>query len=53
MKLLDRILFNRLIKIITNFIVAIFKIFVPKNTDIVKPPSKKRPLRDLLDRIFK
>lgn len=53
MKLIDRIALNSLIKTITNFILAILKMFAPKNTDIVKLPKKRRPLKDLLDRITK
>jgi len=53
MKLLDKIALNSLIKTITNFILAICKIFASKNTDIVKPPKRRRPLRDLLDRFTK
>lgn len=45
MNILDRIALNRLIKIITNFILAILKIFAPKDTidNIVpSPPETKR-----------
>lgn len=52
MKLLDKIALNSLIKTITNFILAIIKIFAPKENIVIKP-EKKRPLKDLLDRIFK
>lgn len=52
MKLLDRIALNSLIKTITNFILGILKIFAPKENIVIKP-EKKRPLKDLLDRIFK
>lgn len=50
MKLLDRIALNRLLKIITNFILGLLKIFKPANTDTIvpKPPSKKRPVVDKL-----
>ena len=53
MKLLDRIALNSLIKTITNFILAIIKIFAPtKISDDIKPP-RNRPLLDLLNRIIK
>lgn len=44
MKLLDKIALNRLISIITNFILGILKIFAPKtidDIDILKPKRKK------------
>ncbi len=50
MKLLDKIALNSLVKTITNFILAILKMFKPVDTTAPKP---KRPLKDLLDRIFK
>lgn len=55
MKFLDKIALNRLIKIITNFILGLIKIFKPENSDILPPipTPRKRPLKDLLDRIFK
>jgi hypothetical protein len=42
MKLLDKIVLNRLISLITNFILGVLKIVSPK-TDITipKPPRKK------------
>jgi len=52
MKLLDRIAINSLIKTITNFILAIIKIFVPHNNSD-ESPKRRRPLRDLIDRIKK
>jgi len=52
MKLLDRIALNSLIKTITNFILAIIKIFAPEQTKEIKP-KKRQPLRDLLDKVFK
>lgn len=53
MRFLDRIALNRLIKIITDFILGIIKIFKPKEIiNIPKPNVKRRPLKDLLDRIF-
>lgn len=42
---LDRLAFNRLVQIITNFIIAILKMFVPKDKidDIIPtPPIRKR-----------
>lgn len=50
MKLLDRIALNSLIKTITNFILAILKIFAP-NKDITEP-KRRRPIKELLDKVF-
>lgn len=47
MKFLDKIALNRLISIITNFIVAILKIFQP-NTPNIDVPKPKRPIVDKL-----
>jgi|694.fasta_scaffold130408_2 hypothetical protein len=58
MNFLDKIALNRLIKIITNFIITILKIFAPKDTiDIVppvNPPSKPLfpRLRKKIDNVF-
>lgn len=52
MKLLDKIALNSLIKTITNFILAILKMFAPKD-NVISKPERKRPLKDLLDRMFK
>lgn len=46
MKILDQIALNRLISIITNFLLGILKIFAPKciddiDTTIIKPKKKK------------
>lgn len=44
MKILDQIALNRLISIITSFILGLLKIFAPKsieNIDINKPKRKK------------
>jgi len=51
MKLLDRLAINSLVKTITNFILAIIKIFKPN--DITEPKKRRRPLKDLLDRLKK
>jgi hypothetical protein len=48
MKLLDKIALNSLIKTITNFILAILKMFAPTQHDVA--PDKKRPLLDFLRR---
>lgn len=48
MKIVDRIAMNRLVKIITDFIVSIIKIFKPSDPSI--EPKRRRPLKDLLDR---
>ena len=42
MRFLDKIALNRLIAIITSFILSIIKMFSP-NTDVVAPPKKRRP----------
>jgi hypothetical protein len=52
MKLLDRIALNSLIKTITNFILAVIKIFAPKPIKEITP-KKRRPIKDLLDKVFK
>ena len=52
MKFLDKIALNRLIKIITNFILSIIKIFKPEIKEKEIKPKRKRPLKDLIDRIF-
>lgn len=41
MKILDRIALNRLIKIITDFILAILKLFAPKTPGTNNPDVKK------------
>lgn len=51
MKLLDRIALNSLIKTLTNFILAILKMF---HTDAnIEKPERKRPIIDKLKDIFK
>lgn len=44
MKFLDRIALNRLIAIITSFILGLLKLVMPKNTniDIPEPPLRKK-----------
>ena len=42
MKLLDKIALNRLIIIISNFILGILKIFAPKIVDEIEIPKPKR-----------
>lgn len=51
MKLLDRIAINSLVKTITSFILAVLKMFQPKD-NIIDSPKRKRPLKDLLDKVF-
>jgi len=51
MRLIDKIALNRLIKIITDFVLAICKMFSP--TVNVEKPEKKRPLLDKLRRWIK
>lgn len=46
MKLLDRIVLNRLISIITSFILGVLKIIAPKEIEeieVPKPDKKWRP----------
>ena len=50
MKLLDRIAINSLVKTITNFILAILKMFSPNQ---IKSPERRRPLKDLLDKVLR
>jgi hypothetical protein len=42
MRLLDKIALNRLISIITNFILGLLKIFAPKTIDDIEVPKPKR-----------
>lgn len=47
MKILDQIVLNRLISIITNFILGLLKIFAPKsvdNIDIPPVPKKRKKI---------
>jgi hypothetical protein len=50
MKIIDKIALNRLISIITNFILGLIKIFSPKSIDEIDLPKPKRkkilPWRD-------
>lgn len=48
MKLLDKIALNSLVKTITSFILAILKMFAPKQHDVAL--DKKRPILDFLRR---
>jgi hypothetical protein len=49
MKFLDKIAFNRLVAIITSFILSIIKLFAPKTTiDIVEPTVKRKTIIDKL-----
>ena len=53
MKFLDKVALNRLIKILTDFVLGIMKIFKPKDNEPVPPlskPKRKRPILDLLDK---
>jgi hypothetical protein len=49
MKLLDKIALNRLIAIITGFILSLIKILTPQKTDSILPP--KKPILDRLRKI--
>jgi hypothetical protein len=42
MKILDKIALNRLISIISNFILSLLKIFAPKSVDNIDIPKPKR-----------
>jgi hypothetical protein len=42
MRLLDKIALNRLISIITNFILGLLKIFAPQTIDEIEVPKPKR-----------
>jgi hypothetical protein len=42
MRVLDKIALNRLISIITNFILGLIKIFAPKSIDNIDLPKPKR-----------
>jgi hypothetical protein len=42
MRLLDKIVLNRLISIITNFILGLLKLFAPKAIDEIEIPKPKR-----------
>jgi len=50
MKFLDKIAINALVKTITDFILAILKMFNPSK---VSDEPRRRPLKDLLDRWIK
>lgn len=55
MKFIDRIAMNRLIAIITSFILGVLKLIVPKNKldDIVPPdPLKNKPVRRTIKNII-
>jgi hypothetical protein len=42
MRVLDKIALNRLISIITNFILGLLKLFAPKTIDEIDIPKPKR-----------
>jgi hypothetical protein len=50
MKIIDKIAFNRFVKIIADFILGLIKIFKPDSDPSIVPDKKRKPLRDLLDR---
>lgn len=55
MKFIDKIAMNRLIAIITSFILGVLKLIVPKNKldDIVPPdPLKNKPVRRTIKNII-
>jgi hypothetical protein len=55
MKFLDKLALNRLIAIITSFILSVLKIFAPNNPSNVDNERKSRPIRkkikDLIDKV--
>lgn len=53
MKFLDKIALNRLISIITNFILSLIKIFQPHIKTEDTKNKRKRPVIDKLKNIFK
>lgn len=42
MNIIDKIALNRLISIISNFILGLLKIFAPKSLDDIEVPKPKR-----------
>lgn len=42
MKIIDKIVLNRLISIISNFILGLLKIFAPQSVDDIEIPKPKR-----------
>lgn len=46
MKFLDRVALNRLVKIVSDFLLALIKIFNPNSSD----NRVRRPLKELLDK---
>jgi hypothetical protein len=42
MRIIDKIALNRLISIITNFILGLLKIFAPKSVDDIELPKPER-----------
>lgn len=54
MKFLDKIALNRLIAIVSSFILSLIKLLsLHQQPTVVEKPKRKRPLKDLLDRVFK
>lgn len=43
MKFLDKIALNRLIKIISDFILGVLKLITPKDNNPIDKPKPKRP----------
>ena len=50
MKFLDKVALNRFIKIMTDFVLAVLKMFKPVDQELKTKP--KRPIRDLLRRLW-
>lgn len=49
MKFLDKIAINRLISILTNFVLFLIKIFKPSDS-VNTPTPRRRPLLDLINK---
>lgn len=44
MKIIDQIVLNRLISIVTNFILGLIKIFAPKSIEDINIPKPKKKI---------
>jgi len=53
MKLLDKIVLNRLIAILTGFVLALLKMFVPQNTEEETDPEPKPLRKRIIDKLRK
>jgi hypothetical protein len=48
MNILDKIALNRLISIVTNFILGLIKIFSPKSLDDIDIPKPAKPRKKII-----